>query len=151
VFVPFELAIAELEPGWYGFEVDVDVDGSPRTMPGGRRFAIPWPRSAVRSGTLRAEKPATISEGVTARVERVQGGADGLSVRYVVQPPRAVSVRVFADDDSLEVVEEDFDEASGRGQVRTYPVLRSHRNLRLEFKAPGTKGRRESAEIRVTL
>ena len=151
VFVPFELAIAELEPAWYGFEVDVDVDGSPRTLPGGRRFPIPWPRSAVRSGTLRADKPATLGEGVTARVERLQTGADGLSVRYLVQPPQAVSVRVFADDDSLEVVEEEFDEDSGRGQLRAYPVLRSHSNLRLEFKAPAGKRRGDAAEISVLL
>jgi hypothetical protein len=151
VFVPFELAIAELEPAWYEFEVDADVDGSPRSVPGGRRFAIPWPRSAVRSGTLRADKPAALGGGVTARVERIQAGSDGLAVRYVVEPPRAVSVRLFADEDRLEVVEEEFDNDSGRGQVRAYPVLRSHHELRLKFKASAGKGREEPAEIRVSL
>ena len=40
VFVPFELATSDLDPGWYAFEIELDVDGSPRRMAGDRRFAI---------------------------------------------------------------------------------------------------------------
>src|SRR5438552_6104450 len=32
LFVPFEMTVADLEPGWYGFQVEVDLDGSPRTL-----------------------------------------------------------------------------------------------------------------------
>src|SRR5436190_18429393 len=40
VFVPFELPIGDLDPGRYGFEIEVDVDGSPQRLAGGRRLPI---------------------------------------------------------------------------------------------------------------
>ena len=55
LFVPFEFPIGELDPGWYDLEAIVDIDGNPRTMSGGRRFCVPWPRSAVRSATVRMD------------------------------------------------------------------------------------------------
>jgi hypothetical protein len=53
VFVPFELPLSDLEPGWYTLVCDVDVDGSPATYDGGRRFSVPWPRATVRRGAVK--------------------------------------------------------------------------------------------------
>jgi hypothetical protein len=139
VFVPFEIGIADLESGWYGFEVDLDVDGSFRTVPGGRRFPVSWPRSAVRSGIIRIDKPASLRRGVTAKVERLQSGPDGVSLRFAVEPPEPVTVKLLADDAVLDVVEQEFDVDSGRGEIRAYPILKTHGTLRVRFSASGKR------------
>jgi len=149
LFVPFEFPISDLEPGWYGLEADVDVDGAPRTMPGGKRFCVPWPRSAVRAASVRVDKSVKV-EGSTVTVERCQSGTDGATVKFTVSPPQEVTVRLFAGDRRLDVVEQEMEEASGKGTVRAYPLLRSHTSLRVEVAGPG-KARGKGADITVDL
>jgi hypothetical protein len=147
LFVPFEFAISDLEPAWYELEADVEVDGSPRTMSGGKRFCVPWPRSAVRAASVRVDKRVKVG-GATVTVERCQSGTDGATLRFSVDPPQEVSVRLFADDRKLDVVEQDVEPASGRGTLRAYPLLRSHTTLRIEVAGrPRAKG----ADITVKL
>jgi hypothetical protein len=147
LFVPFEFPISDLEPGWYGLEADVEVDGSSRTLPGGKRFCVPWARSAVRSGSVRVDRTVKLGDA-TLRVERCQAGTDGVTVRFSVDPPREVSLRVFADGTRLDVVEQELDTTTGRGTVKTYPVPRSRSTLRIEV---GGRPRGKRAEIAVEL
>jgi len=148
LFVPFEFPIGELDPGWYDLEADVDVDGERREMSGGRRFCVPWPRSAVRSASLRVDRTVEL-EDATVAVDRCQSGPEGLSLRFSVHPSRSVGFRIDADGTKLDVVEVDVDPASGKGVARAYPVLRSHRRLRIELSSGKGKGR--SAEVEVEI
>jgi len=147
LFVPFEFTISDLEPAWYGLEADVDVDGAPRTMPGGKRFCVPWPRSAVRAANVRVDRRVKVG-GSTVTVERCQSGTDGATVRFSVEPPQEVAVRLFADDKRLDVVEQEMEPATGRATLTAYPLLRSHTSLRIEVAA---KARGKGAGITVKL
>ena len=144
IFVPFELALGDLEPGWYALESRVDLDGSPRTIPGDRRFAIPWPRGAVRRGPLVTGARLEPAGGPTVELIRVEGESTACSVQYAVEPGAdPVDVRLIADGARLHAVEEAFASETGRGKVTTYPALASHRRLRVEVAAK--RGRRTAA------
>jgi hypothetical protein len=52
LFVPFEVSIAELEPGWYELRSSVRVDAGESFTFAGRPFAISWTRNEVRRGTI---------------------------------------------------------------------------------------------------
>ena len=139
LFVPFEVSVADLEPGWYGFELDVDVDGSPRTQRGDRRFVVSWPRGAVRTGTVRVDREVAVGE-LTVSLERIQCERDSASVRFRVRPPAPVSVRVDAGRHRIESVDLELDEGTGVGTAMTYPVLRAHGTLRVEFGSGRDRG-----------
>jgi hypothetical protein len=146
VFVPFELATSDLDPGWYAFEIELDVDGSPRRMAGDRRFAIAWPRGTVRSGTVKVDRAAKLgSTWVT--VDRLQLAADATTIRFTVKPPEQVAVRLDAGRSKVDVLAVDVDEESGEGTAVAYPIKRSERSLRIEF----TQGRGRSGTERADL
>lgn len=145
MYVPFEFSIADMEPGWYALETELDVDGRPRTYPGGRRLVVPWPRSAVRRGTLRVARRVSVATGLEVDVDRVEFGPDSATVHLTARPARAVEVRLEADGARLPVIDRDLDPATGRVSLVAYPVLRSHRRLRIEL-SPG--GRAERAARR---
>ncbi len=58
MFVPFEFDDHEMTAGWYGLECDVVVDGDPENVRPPKRFAVPWPRAAVRRGSVTVNKNA---------------------------------------------------------------------------------------------
>ena len=145
VFVPFELTTSDLEAGWYGFECDLEVDGVLGTYPGGRRFSVPWPRATVRRGSLRVDGRARVG-GAEVVVEQVDCVADSCKVAFVVAPPGAMSVRLWADDDKLEILDAELDEATGRGRVLAYPIPRTAAVLRVELKGRG-RGAEATLEI----
>jgi hypothetical protein len=151
IFVPFELALGDLEPGWYALESRVDLDGSPRTIPGDRRFAIPWPRGAVRRGPLVTDARLEPAGGPSVELIRVDGESTACSVQYAVEPGAdPVDVRLIADGARLHAVEEVFDPETGRGKVTTYPALASHRRLRVEVavgRGRGSAARSASLEV----
>jgi hypothetical protein len=70
VFVPFELPLSELEPGWYTLVCDVVVDGNPASYDGGRRFSVPWPRATVRRGQVKVGRQVRLADA-TVHVEQV--------------------------------------------------------------------------------
>lgn len=144
IFIPFELSVSDLEPGWYGLECDLDVDGVTGTFPAGRRFAVAWPRATVRRGSVRVDREVRLGKRGIVRVEQVECGGDSIKLHLVATPPGPVSVRLAADGSRLEVLEIELDRDSGRGKVTAYPLLRSHKALRIEL-APG-RGRARDAE-----
>jgi hypothetical protein len=139
VFVPFETSVSDLEPGWYGFEVDVEVDGSPRTMGGDRRFPSPWPRGTMRSGTVRVDRHVAAGPH-TVRVDRVLCSPDVVQVRFSVHPPAGVELRAEAGGAPVEVLEVKVDPATGEGTAVAYPIPRGEGSLRLVFRVPGPTG-----------
>jgi len=137
VFVPFELVVVELEPGWYGFECDLEVDGVPGSFPGDRRFAVPWPRATVRRGQIRVDRSVHLGKRTTVRVEAVDCGGDSVRVSATVEPPGPLSIRLLADGERLAPLDSEVDETTGRVRVTAYPLFRSHRALRIELKGRG--------------
>jgi hypothetical protein len=140
VFVPFELPLADLEPGWYTLVCDVEVDGSPATFDGGRRFSVPWPRATVRRGQVKVGKRVRLGEQ-TVEVEQVDCSGDSIKVSMRVEPPGGVTLKLLADGRRLQVLEIEQDEDGGRVKATAYPLLRADEVLRIEL-----KGRVKSAE-----
>ncbi len=149
VFVPFELSVSDLDPGWYGLECDLDVDGVPATFPGGRRFSVAWPRATVRRGQVRVDRDVRLPDKGRVRVEQIECGGDSIKVNLVATPPEPVGVRLSADGSRLEILDVEFDSESGRGKVTAYPLLRTHRTLRIEV-APG-RGRSRGADTGIEI
>jgi hypothetical protein len=133
VFVPFEMSLGELEPGWYGFEVQVDLDGSPRTLLGDRRFSVAWPRGTMRTGSVKVDRSFRVGE-MRVVVARLQLASDSTTLKLEVDPPAPLEVALAADPGLVElpVVEVDMDERTSTARVRAYPVPRESRKLRLE-------------------
>lgn len=148
VFVPFEMAVTDLDPGWYELECELDVDGRPKTFPGGRRFSVAWPRATVRRGQVPVGREIDLPGGATVRVEQIDCGGDSIKVHVLVTPPEPVTVRLSADGGRLPVLESDFEGSSGRGKVVAYPLLRAHSNLRIEVKG-GSRAGQGTLDVRL--
>ena len=121
-FVPFEFPITELPPGWYRIECDVAIDGVPKVVHPGDPFPIPWPRAAVRKGSV------TIGEA-TGEVRLVDLTCTGDSIRVSYEAPRAPHVKLTADDASLPVLTIEHDDEAGAGTIVGFPALRTHQRL----------------------
>jgi hypothetical protein len=133
LFVPFELSTVDMEAGWYDLEMDLEVDGSPRTLSGDRRLLVSWPRGTLRTGPLPAAGRVVV-EGISSTVERIQCSAESTTVRFTCSPPEPLSLRLEADGTRLPALGGEFDETTGRGTAVAYPLLRSHRHLALAFR-----------------
>jgi hypothetical protein len=147
VFVPFELLVSDLEPGWYTMRAELEVDGTAGTFEGGRRFSIAWPRSSVRRGTVKVERAVAVGDGKVL-VEQVECGGDSVKVHLRADPPMPLTAKLFANGGRLEVLDTDVDESTGRGRVVAYPVMRGQRTLRIELRG---KGRGAQAALDVDL
>lgn len=148
IFVPFELTVSDFDPGWYGLECDLDVDGRPEIHPGGKRFVVPWPRATVRRGAVRVDEVLKLGDGTLVRLEQVECGGDSSRLHLRVDPPGHVTPRLSADGERLEVLSVDADEASGLMRVTAYPLLRRHAVLRLELRRKG-RGNEAALDVRL--
>jgi hypothetical protein len=145
VFVPFELLVSDLEPGWYTMRCELDVDGTQGTFDGGRRFSIAWPRASVRRGTVKVDRAVAVGDGKVL-VEQIECGGDSVKVHLRADPPMAVTARLFAGGGRLEVLDTELDETTGRGKVLAYPVMRGQRSLRIELRGRG-RGAQGSLDV----
>ncbi len=126
-FVPFEIATMDMPAGWYQLECDVVVDGEPTRALPGERFAMPWPRAAVRRGTV------TIGKKVSAvALETLECLGDTTRVSFAADAKPSISLSV--DGRKHPILEVGFDEEAGRGQAIAYPVLRAQQRLVVELK-----------------
>jgi ribosomal 50S subunit-recycling heat shock protein len=148
VFVPFELPLSDLEPGWYTMVCDVEVDGLPSTFDGGGRFSVPWPRATVRRGQVKVGKRVRLGEQ-TVHVEQVDCTGDSIRISMRVDPPGHVTVRLTADGRRLQVLETELDEESGRAKATAYPVMRGDEVLRIELKGRA-RGSEDAIEVPLT-
>jgi len=147
VFVPFELPLADLEPGWYTLVCDVEVDGSAATYDGGRRFSVAWPRATVRRGQVKVDRQVRLGDQ-TVQVEQVDCSGDSIKVSLRVDPPGEVTLKLFADGRRLQVLETELDEDHGRAKATAYPIMRADEVLRIELKG---RARGSDAAIDVAL
>ena len=126
-FVPFEVSTMDLAAGWYRLECAVLVDGIASVLHPGRPFAIPWPRSAVRRGTVTIRMKAG---GVAWETLECLG--DSLRVSFASDTVPAIKLEM--DGATHPVLEIEFDETSGQGRVIGYPALRSQQRLTIDNK-----------------
>lgn len=126
-FVPFEVSTLDLDAGWYRLECDVVVDGTAGVVHPGELFAMPWPRSQVRRGTVTVG--ARMGEVTIAAVE-----CAGDSIRIAYESPAAPQVRLRVDDAPHHVLAIEHDDETGRGRIVGYPVLRDDARLSIEVK-----------------
>lgn len=126
LFVPFEVPLLDLAPGWYRLELDVVVDGDDGVMHPGDRFAVAWPRGSMRRGSVSVERSIKAGE-VAATIGSVECSAD--SVRMSYEAPARVGFSLALDDETLPQIDEEYDAASGRGRVTTYPASKAGSRL----------------------
>jgi hypothetical protein len=130
VFVPFETGVAELDPGWYELECEVEVDGVRRAYPGGKRFSVAWPRASTRRGSMRIGKDLKV-DTVRVTVQQLECAADHVTLRFKTTPPSEVDVGVLADGVALPIIAVDRDAQSGVTTVKAYPILKSQSAARI--------------------
>jgi hypothetical protein len=133
-FVPFEMPITDLEPGWYVLESVGEVDGSAARFPGAKRFLVPWPRASVRRGTLRVNRRLKAPPG-SIKIDTVDCGGDSIKVHVIAERGADPSLLISADDAPLPVLDATVDEETGIGLVSAYPLLRAHSSLRIAVPA----------------
>jgi hypothetical protein len=126
-FVPFEISTMEMAAGWYQLECHVVVDGEPAVARPGDRFVMPWPRAAVRRGTV------TIGKKVSAiALETLECLGETTRVSFAADAPPSMTLSV--DGRRHPMLEIEYDEDSGRGRAIGYPVLRAQQRLTIELK-----------------
>ena len=126
-FVPFEVSTMDMAAGWSQLECDIVVDGDHEVIRPGDRFAIPWPRAAVRRGRV------TIGAKVsTVALETLECLGDTTRLAFAADAEPALALSV--DGRRHPVLGHEFDEETGRGVVTAYPVLRSDRTLTIQSK-----------------
>lgn len=141
ILIPFDVAFAELEPGWFAVAAEVVVDGQRRLRgpESPKRFVVAWPTEEVRRGTIDAGIRIEVPGSKGAVVERVECKPDRAIVRWRHAPtsepgvPEFGELRVLAGSRRLPVVEGAHDAATGGRTTVVHPVLKHHRNLTFEL------------------
>jgi len=129
LFVPFEVPLLDLGPGWYRLELDVTIDGDPSVVHPGEPFAVAWPRGSMRRGSATV-RGAIVAGSNTVTIEQVDCATD--SVRVIYGSPARVTLSLTADDVTLPQIDESFDAEAGRGVVLTYPAAKAQARLAIE-------------------
>jgi hypothetical protein len=162
LFIPFEVPVMDLDPGWYQFVSVVKVDGAREWTFRSRPFTIPWPRNDVRRGAMVVGERVW-AEGMEFEVERVELGADAAVVVWreaqgdsdpaTAAAPDASAV-LFADGIELAAIPS-FEgsrvfEPRQPGERRSvsYPVPKATRSLEVMIRLSPTKA---SAHLAVHL
>ena len=126
-FVPFEVSTIDMAAGWYRLECDIIVDGDAEVIRPGDRFVIPWPRAAVRRGRV------TIGTKISSvALETLECLGDTVRLAFAADAEPTLTLSV--DGRRHTVLEQDFDEETGRGVLTAYPALRSNRTLTVQIK-----------------
>lgn len=126
LFVPFEVPLLDLGPGWYHLELEVVLDGDAGVVHPGERFAMPWPRGSMRRGSASVASVVTMGSA-SVTIEQVECTPD--SVRVTYGAPSRVVLSLAADDVALPQIDEEFDQDAGRGRVVTYPAAKTQARL----------------------
>jgi hypothetical protein len=132
LFVPFEVPLLDLAPGWYRLELDITIDGDAGVVHPGDRFVVAWPRGSMRRGSASVGR-AIEAGATTVTILQVDCTPDGVRVSY--EAPAQLGLSIAADDVMLPLVDEGFDGESRRGTVMTYPAAKSQ--VRLAITARG--------------
>lgn len=125
-FVPFEIPILDLDPGWYALEVDAVIDGVEDQVHPGERFSIGWPRGAVRRGSVDVGRAA--GDLIVRSVECV-----GDSIRIAYEGAEAPTVRLAVDGATHPILDVEHEAQAARGRVLAYPALRDQTVLSIQI------------------
>ena len=134
LFVPFEVPLTELGAGWYSLECDVVIDGVPDVVHPGDRFPVAWPRATVRRGPIPVGKSLDVS-GDTVAIDQIDCAGDSIKIGFTAA--KAPTLKLTADGATVPVLESQFDDATGRGKIVGYPLMRTQRALSID--ASGAK------------
>lgn len=126
LFVPFEVPLLDLGPGWYQLELDVVIDGDGGVVRPGERFVVAWPRGSMRRGAAAVGRGIALGS-TSVTIEQVECATD--SVRVIYEAPVRTGLVLAADDITLTQIDEEFDADSGRGKVTTYPAAKTQSRL----------------------
>jgi hypothetical protein len=102
LFVPFEVGVIDLEPGWYEIRSALRVDAGKTWEFSGRAFSVPWPRADVRRGSIPVGVRLEVG-GRTFEVDRVELGPDRAVVHWGGEPDGATAL-LMVDGSELEVL-----------------------------------------------
>ena len=138
ILIPFDVAFAELQPGWFAVSAEVVVDGQRRFRgpEEARRFLVPWPAEDVRRGVVDAGVTIRVPGSEGAVIERVDCKPDRAVVRWRHRPgpePEFGEMRVLAGSRRLPFLDGTHDAAAGARTTVVHPVLKRHRNLTFEL------------------
>ncbi|HSH34231.1 MAG TPA: hypothetical protein VLB31_11465 [Actinomycetota bacterium] len=134
LFVPFEVPLTELGAGWYSLECDVVIDGVPDVVHPGDRFPVAWPRATVRRGPIPVGKSLDVS-GDTVAIDQIDCAGDSIKIGFTAT--KAPTLKLTADGATVPVLDRQFDDATGRGKIVGYPLMRAQRALSID--ASGAK------------
>ena len=134
LFVPFEVPLTELGAGWYSLECDVEIDGVPDVVHPGDRFPVAWPRATVRRGPIPVGKSLDVS-GDTVAIDQIDCAGDSIKIGFTAT--KAPTLKLTVDGASVPVLDVQFDDATGRGKIVGYPLMRTQRALSID--ASGAK------------
>ena len=67
-------------------------------------------------------------------VEQLDCSGDSIKLQLRMTPPGPLTVKLTADGRRLTVLELEIDEATGRGRVTAYPLMRTDRALEVELR-----------------
>jgi hypothetical protein len=90
LFVPFEIGVADLEPGWYALRATVRVDAGRTWRFSSRAFVVPWPREQVRRGTVKVGRAVRAGDESFV-IDAVEMRADCTVVTWHREDPAGVS------------------------------------------------------------
>jgi hypothetical protein len=134
LFVPFEVPLTELGAGWYSLECDVVIDGVPDVVHPGDRFPVAWPRATVRRGPVPVGASLDVA-GDKVAIEQIDCAGDSIKIGF--SATKAPTLKLTADGATVPVLDTEFDDASGRGKIVGYPLLKTQRALSID--ASGAK------------
>lgn len=154
VMIPFEVPFADLDPGWYTVQAEVEVDGQESVrgpVERERRFCVGWPTGAVRRGSVEAGVRIKVPGSQGAAIDRLVCRADSAAVHWrhaAAEEPgfrEFGDLRVSAGRRRLPVLEDDYEWSTGSRTTTMYPVLRDDEELTFELDRryrPGTSAQR---------
>jgi hypothetical protein len=141
LFVPFEVSISDLDPGWYTLVCRVKVDGGKVWSFSGRPFSMAWPRGENRRGVAPIGRTVRVG-GNRFLIDRVEMSPDHALMVWKQEgnppmkgstegPPEAV---LLADGASVEALPDEAVPAVGRAQgeerrVAFYPVPKAAKRV----------------------
>jgi len=137
LYVPFEVSITDLNPGWFVIGSDMQIDGGEILRSASRPFSVPWPRGEVRTGSTPVDATAHVG-GRTVRIERIELRNDRTIVVWreddALESESAIHAEVATGGGPLAAVPDSTQEGRlGERRSIFYPASRDVNLLALSF------------------
>ena len=145
LFLPFEAALAELDPGWYVVRCELQVDGGRPVEVDSRPFSVAWPRGSTATGS--ASPGDRMAFGARAVVvDRVDLRGDRVEVIWRPEEWTGAdpTFAVMADGSSLDPVPARAvagEPSGGRRRSVWYPAPRGTRSVTIQISSGSTSRR----------